>query len=180
MRLDALLRPRSIAILGASERPSIGRALMDSAATLGYEGRLYPINPKYPEILGQRCYPSMRELPEQPDVVALCVSYTRSVESFRTVADKGAGGAVIYDGGFAEHGDEGRRRQAELVGMSREAGIALCGPNCMGILNPHHRSSAYMQEVRDPTGLAGTVALVSQSGSICIGMLADIRRFGQR
>jgi acyl-CoA synthetase (NDP forming) len=178
MRLDALLRPRSIAILGASERPSIGRALMESAATLGYDGRLYPINPKYTGILGQRCYPSMRELPERPDVVALCVSSTRIVESFRTVADTGAGGAVIYDGGFAEHGDEGRRRQAELVGMSREARIALCGPNCMGILNPRHRSSVYMQEVRDPAGLAGTVALVSQSGSICIGMLADIRRFG--
>ncbi|PYN00195.1 MAG: hypothetical protein DME07_17560 [Candidatus Rokuibacteriota bacterium] len=178
MRLDALLRPRSIAILGASERPSIGRALMESAVTLGYQGRLYPINPRYTEILGQRCYPSMRELPEQPDVVALCVSYTRMVESFRTVADKGAGAAVIYDGGFAEHGDEGRRRQAELVGMCCEAGIALCGPNCMGILNPHHRSSVYMQEVRDPAGLAGNVALVSQSGSICIGMLADIRRFG--
>lgn len=178
MRLDALLRPRSIAILGASERPSIGRALMESAATLGYEGRLYPINPKYTEILGQRCYPSMRELPEPPDVVALCVSYTRIVESFRTVADRGAGGAVIYDGGFAEHGEEGLRRQGELVGMCRETGIALCGPNCMGILNPHHRSSVYMQEVRDPAGLAGNVALVSQSGSICIGMLADIRRFG--
>jgi acyl-CoA synthetase (NDP forming) len=178
MRPDVLLRPRSIAILGASERPSIGRALIESAATLGYDGRLYPINPKYTAILGQRCYPSMQELPEPPDVVALCVSYTRIVESFRTVADKGAGGAVIYDGGFAEHGEEGRRRQAELVGMAREAGIALCGPNCMGVLNPHHRSSVYMQEVRDPAGLAGNVALVSQSGSICIGMLADIRRFG--
>ena len=178
MRLDALLRPRSIAILGASERPSIGRALMESASTLGYDGRLYPINPKYTEILGQRCYPDMRELPERPDVVALCVSYTRIVESFRTVADRGVGGAVIYDGGFAEHGDAGRRRQAELVGMCGDAGIALCGPNCMGILNPHHRSSVYMQEVRDPDGLAGNVALVSQSGSICIGMLADIRRFG--
>ncbi|HEY7521682.1 MAG TPA: acetate--CoA ligase family protein [Methylomirabilota bacterium] len=178
MRLDALLRPRSIAILGASERPSIGRALMDSAATLGYTGRIYPINPKYTELLGRRCYASMHELPERPDVVALCVSYTRIVESFRTVAECGAAAAVIYDGGFAEHGEEGRRRQAELVGMCREAGIALCGPNCMGVLNPHDRSSVYMQEVRDPAGLAGNVALVSQSGSICIGMLADIRRFG--
>jgi acyl-CoA synthetase (NDP forming) len=178
VRLDALLRPRSIAILGASERPSIGRALLESAATLGYAGRVYPINPKYTELLGQQCYPSIRELPEPPDVVALCVSYTRIVESFRTVADRGAGGAVIYDGGFAEHGAEGRRRQAELVAMCREAGIALCGPNCMGVLNPHHRSSVYMQEVRDPAGLAGNVALVSQSGSICIGMLADVRRFG--
>src|SRR4029434_5758105 len=107
--------PRSIAILGASERPSIGRALMESAATLGYDGQLYPINPKYTEIIGPRCYPGMRELPERPDAVALCVSYTRIVESFRTVADRGAGGAVIFDGGFAEHGDEGRRR-AEGVG----------------------------------------------------------------
>jgi acetate---CoA ligase (ADP-forming) len=178
VRPDVLLHPRSIAILGASERPSIGRALMESATRLGYDGALYPINPKYAEILGQRCYPSMSALPERPDVVALCVSYTRILESFRTVADRGAGGAVIYDGGFAEHGAEGRRRQAELVAMSREAGIALCGPNCMGVLNPHHRSSVYMQEVRDPAGLAGNVALVSQSGSICIGMLADIRRFG--
>src|SRR6185436_15832515 len=102
MRLDALLCPRSIAILGASERPSIGRALMESAVTLGYTGRLYPINPKYTELLGQPCYPSMRELPEKPDVVALCVSYTRIVESFRSVAARGAGAAVIYDGGFAE------------------------------------------------------------------------------
>jgi len=178
MRPDVLLRPRSIAILGASERPSIGRALMESAATLGYDGRLYPINPKYTAVLGQRCYPSMHELPEPPDVVALCVSNTRIVESLRSVADKGAGGAVVYDGGFAEHGEEGRRRQTELVEMSREAGIALCGPNCMGVLNPHHRSSVYMQEVRDPAGLAGNVAFVSQSGSICIGMLADVRRFG--
>jgi acyl-CoA synthetase (NDP forming) len=178
MQLEAVLRPRSIAILGASERPSIGRALMESATTLGYAGRIYPINPKYTDLLGRPCYPSMRELPEKPDVVALCVSYTRIVESFRTVADKGAGAAVIYDGGFAERGDEGRRRQAELVGMCREAGIALCGPNCMGVLNPHDRSSVYMQEVRDPAGLAGNVALVSQSGSVCIGMLADIRRFG--
>ena len=123
MRLDALLRPRSIAILGASERPSIGRALMESAATLGYEGRLYPINPKYPEILGQRCYPSMSELPEPPDVVALCVSYTRIVESFRTVADKGAGGAVIYDGTIASL----RRVQEDVreVAAGFECGIVL-------------------------------------------------------
>src|SRR5688572_3939432 len=152
MRLDPLLRPRSIAILGASERPSIGRALMESATRLGYDGRLYPINPKYTELLGQRCYASMSELPERPDVVALCVSYTRIVESFRTVADTGADAAVIFDGGFAEHGDEGRTRQAQLVGMCREAGIALCGPNCMGVLNPHQRSSVHMNELRDADG----------------------------
>jgi acyl-CoA synthetase (NDP forming) len=178
MELDALLHPRSIAVLGASERPSIGRALMESAARLGFEGRVYPINPRYPEVLGQRCYPSVLDLPEPPDVVALCVSYTRILENFRALADKGARGAVIFDGGFAERGEEGRKLQATLVGICREAGIALAGPNCMGVLNPHHHSSVYMQDVRDTTRLAGNVGLVSQSGSICIGMLADVRRFG--
>src|SRR3569833_3578713 len=68
--------------------------------------------------------------------------------------------------------------QARIAGLCAEAGIALCGPNCMGVLNPHDSSSIYMQEIRDTSRLAGNVGLVSQSGSICIGMLADIRRFG--
>jgi acyl-CoA synthetase (NDP forming) len=178
MPLDALLRPRSIAVLGASERPSIGRALMESATRLGFDGTMYPINPRYPEVLGQRCYPSVADLPEPPDVVALCVNYSRILESFRPIAEKGARAAVIFDGGFAERGDEGRVLQAQIVGLCREAGIALCGPNCMGVLNPVHRSSVYLQEVRDPAGLAGNVGLISQSGSICIGMLCDVRRFG--
>jgi acyl-CoA synthetase (NDP forming) len=176
--LDALLRPRSIAILGASERPSIGRTLMETAARLHFPGRLYPVNPRYPEVLGQRCYPSVAELPEAPDVVAICVAAARVLESVRPLADSRARAAVIFDGGFAERGEEGRKVQAEIAGICREAGIALCGPNCMGVLNPHARSSVYMQELRDPAGLAGNVALVSQSGSICIGMLADVRRFG--
>jgi acetate---CoA ligase (ADP-forming) len=178
MSLDVLLRPRSIAVLGASERPSIGRALLESAGRLGFAGRVYPINPRYPEVLGQRCYGSVHDLPEAPDVVCLCVSATRILENFRALADAGARGAVIFDGGFAERGEEGRALQAEIAGICREAGIALCGPNCMGILNPHDRSSLYLQEVRDPRGLAGNVGLVSQSGSVCIGLLADVRRFG--
>lgn len=178
MSLDALLRPKSIAILGASERPSIGRALIASAGRIGFEGKLYPINPKYDEILGHKCYPSVEALPEAPDVVAFCVSYTRILENFRPVADKGARAVAIFDGGFAERGDEGARLQSEIVGICRESNILLNGPNCMGVLNPASKSSVYIQEVRDATGLSGNVGLISQSGSICIGMVADIRRFG--
>ena len=82
MALDALLRPQSIAILGASERPSIGRSLIVSARNIGFAGKIYPINPRYPELLGHRCYPSVEDLPEAPDVVAFCVSYTRILENF--------------------------------------------------------------------------------------------------
>ena len=178
MRLDALLRPRSVAVLGASERPSIGRAMVESLDRLGFDGAVYPINPRYQELLGRRCYAGFQELPEPPDVVAFCIGYARILESFEQLAARGGRAAVIYDGGFAERGEDGRKLQAAIVGLCKEAGIALCGPNCMGVLNPPARSSTYMQEVRDAAPLAGNVGLISQSGSICIGMLADLRRFG--
>jgi acyl-CoA synthetase (NDP forming) len=178
MSLDALLRPKSIAVLGASERPSIGRSLIVSARNIGFEGKVYPINPRYPELLGHRCYPSVEDLPEAPDVVAFCVSYTRILENFRPVAAKGAKAVAIFDGGFAERGEEGAKLQAEIVGICREAGILLNGPNCMGVLNPATRSSIYIHEVRDPANLAGNVGLISQSGSVCIGLVSDVRRFG--
>ncbi|MFO0997027.1 MAG: CoA-binding protein [Alphaproteobacteria bacterium] len=178
MRLEALLRPRTIAVLGASERPSIGRAIIESLPRLGYRGEVYPINPKYTELLGRRCYASISDLPVKPDVVAFCVGSARVLENFKLAAAHGISGAVIYDGGFAEQGSDGQRLQAEIVGLCREAGIALCGPNCMGILSPASGGSTYMQEIREPQGLRGNVGLVSQSGSICIGLLSDIRRYG--
>ena len=106
------------------------------------------------------------------------MNHERVLEHMRPAARRGVRAAIIFDGGFAERGDEGRRRQDELVGICREAGIALCGPNCMGVVNPHARSSVYIQTLADPALLAGNVGLISQSGSICIGLLADCRRFG--
>jgi acyl-CoA synthetase (NDP forming) len=178
MNLDGLLKPKTIAILGASERPSIGRALIESLPRLGFQGGIFPINPKYPAVLGQRCYPSLRDLPQLPDVVAFCVSTERVLDGIKQTAEIGGRAAVIYDGGFAERGSDGKKLQADITGICRDSGISLCGPNCMGILNPHNGSTTYMQEVRELDGLAGHVGLISQSGSICIGLLADIRRYG--
>lgn len=178
MNLDGLLRPRTIAIVGASERPSIGRALMESLSHLEFSGEVFPINPKYPSVMGKRCYPNLCEIGKPPDVVAFCVSTERVLEGLRATAEIGGRAAVIYDGGFAERGIDGQQLQVDIVGICRDANIALCGPNCMGVLNVHESSTTYMQEVRDGAGLAGGVGLISQSGSICIGLLADIRRFG--
>jgi len=91
---------------------------------------------------------------------------------------RGARAAVIYDSGFAELGEEGARLQAEIAGLCREAGMPVCGPNCMGILNPPGRVTTYKQNVMDTSYLTGNVGLVSQSGSVCIAMLSDLRRFG--
>lgn len=178
MTLSRLANPQSIAILGASERPSIGRTLLTSLERLGYPGHIYPINPKYSQLAGHRCYASVTDLPEAPDVVALCVSADNMLDHMHALADRGAGAAVIYGGGFAERGEEGRRLQEAITGICRETGISLCGPNCMGVLNPPARSTTYIYEVRDPAGLAGNVGFISQSGSIGNGMLSDVRRFG--
>ena len=163
MRLDALLKPRSVAVLGASERPSIGRMIIESLDRVGFIGDIYPINPRYESVLGRRCYPAVADLPTGVDCLAICVNHERVLEHMRPAAERGIGAAVIFDGGFAEAGAEGRRAQAEVTGICREAGIALCGPNCMGVVNPHARSMVYLQALRDPAPLTGNVALVSQS-----------------
>ena len=178
MRLDALFRPRSIAVIGASEKPMIGRRLIASLDGIGFTGAIFPVNPNYRTVLGRRCYASVTELPEAPDVALFCVGHERVLEPFAAAAKRGIKAAVIYDGGFAERGEDGRRLQSQIESICRGAGIALCGPNCMGVLSPHHCSSTYLQELRDPAGLAGNVGIVSQSGGFCISLLNDVRRFG--
>jgi acyl-CoA synthetase (NDP forming) len=174
-----LLEPRSIALLGASDRPSArSRAIHSTLAILGYTGDIYPINPRYETVGGLRCHPSLADLPQEPDVVAFCIGQADVLQHLEQAAVRGARAAVVYEGGFAERGEAGRALQSRIVGLCREASIALCGPNCMGVLNPVHRSSVYKQAVRDPQRLAGNVGLVSQSGSVCIGLLTDVRRFG--
>ncbi|HEY7248660.1 MAG TPA: acetate--CoA ligase family protein [Xanthobacteraceae bacterium] len=178
MRLDPLVKPRSVAIVGATDRPSPARSVIESLGALGFPGAVYPVNPKYQSVLNHVCYPSLAELPAAPDVVVLSVRKPLIPEQVRLAAERGARAAVIYDSGFAELGPDGARLQGEIAGLCREAGMPVCGPNCMGILNPSARATTYKQTVMKPERLAGNVGLVSQSGSVCIAVLSDLRRFG--
>jgi len=178
MRLDTLFRPKSIAVIGASEKPTIGRRLIASLDRIGFTGPVYPINPNYPTVLGRACYPNIAETPEAPDVAVFCLSHRLVLDAFTAAAERGIRGAVIYDGGFAERGEDGRQLQDRIAAICREREIALCGPNCMGILNPIDRNSTYLQEIRDPEPLAGNVGIVSQSGGLCVSLLTDLSRFG--
>ncbi|HWB50496.1 MAG TPA: CoA-binding protein [Stellaceae bacterium] len=178
MRLDALFKPTSIAVVGASEKPTPGRRIIASLDRIGFTGTVYPINPGYVAVLNRTCYPSFADLPEAPDVAVFCLGHERVVDAFIAGAKRGMKAAVIYDGGFAEHSEAGRARQAAIAAACRDYGIALCGPNCMGVLNPHHKSTTYLQEVRDPATLAGNVGILSHSGGFCVGLLTDTRRYG--
>ena len=165
-------------MLGASERPSVGRTIVENLQRIGFPGAIYPINPRYESLLGLRCYRALEDLPAGVDVLAFCVNHERVLEGLRSAADHGVRAAVAFDAGFAESDDEGRRRQDELIAICAKAGIAFCGPNCMGVISPHARSLVYLNALRDPALLPGNVGLISQSGSIVIGLLADCRRFG--
>src|SRR5262245_5308544 len=178
MPIDALVAPRSIAIVGATDRPSPSRSLIESLAGIGFAGPIYPVNPKYQTVLNRVCYPTLLDLPEAPDIVVLSVRNPLVPEQIRLAAKRGARSAVIYDSGFAELGEDGARLQAEIAGICREANMPVCGPNCMGILNPTARVTTYKQSVMKTEGLAGNVGLVSQSGSVAIAILSDLRRFG--
>jgi acyl-CoA synthetase (NDP forming) len=178
MRIDALVAPRSVAIVGATDRPSPSRSLIEALAAIGFAGPIYPVNPKYQTVLNHVCYPTLTDLPEAPDIVVLSVRNSLVPEQIRMAAKRGARSAVIYDSGFAELGEDGARLQAEIAGVCREANMAVCGPNCMGILNPIARVTTYKQSVMKTEGLAGNVGLISQSGSVAIAILSDLRRFG--
>jgi acyl-CoA synthetase (NDP forming) len=178
MQLDPLVKPRSVAIVGATDRAGPGRSVIESLGAIGFTGVIYPVNPKYQTVRNLVCYPSLTDLPEAPDVVVFSIRKPLLLEQVRLAAKRGARAAVIYDAGFAELGEEGARQQAEIAGLCREAGMPMCGPNCMGILNPTARATTYKQTVMDTTGLAGNVGIVSQSGSVCIALLSDLRRYG--
>ena len=178
MQLDPLVKPRSVAIVGATDRASPGRSVVESLGAIGFSGAIYPVNPKYPTVMNHVCYPSLTDLPEAPDVVVFSIRNPLIPEQVRLAIARGARAAVIYDSGFAELGADGARLQDEIAGLCREAGMAVCGPNCMGILNPPGRVTTYKQTIMNPAPLAGNVGIVSQSGSVCIAMLSDLRRFG--
>ena len=178
MQLDPLVKPRSVAIVGATDRGGPGRAVMESLGAIGFTGPIYPVNPKYPTVLNVKCYPSLTDLPEAPDIVVFSIRNPLIPEQMRLALKRGARAAIIYDSGFAELGADGAKLQEQIAGMAREAGMPVCGPNCMGILNPPARVTTYKQNIMDPAAIVGNVGIISQSGSVCIGLLSDLRRFG--
>jgi acyl-CoA synthetase (NDP forming) len=178
MQLERLLAPRSIAVYGASENRGPGRRILEMLDKLGYDGVVYPVNPRYDTVLGKRCYATLGDIPEGIDAIVFGVNHGLVMEPFRMAAARGYGAAVVLDAGFAERDEEGKARQAELLSLARDGDMAVCGPNCMGVLSPHQRTSLYTSNLLHPEKLPGNVAVVTQSGSIAIGLLSDCRRFG--
>ena len=169
--IHKMLNPRSIAVVGATERPQYGGRFLRAALQAGDRVRVYPVNPRYDELLGHKCYASVLDLPEAPDAVGVIVPYHRVIPVLRESAERGAGSAIVISAGFSERGVEERRElQAELGEVARETGVRVSGPNCLGLANIKDDVWACSSSRLEGVELkSGNVGLVCQSGASAFG-----------
>ena len=164
--IGALIKPRSIALVGVSAKGGAGANILKSGERFGYAIPTWPVNPNYDAIAGQRCYKSLADLPDVPDCVMIALPAEAVHDVVAQAAAAGVRSVYIVSEGFADAAnEEGRARQARLVALARSANLALAGPNCMGIASLHYRFAATMADIPDEAAPGG-ISLVSQSGGL--------------
>lgn len=160
--LEEVLNPRAIAVVGASDSGGRGSGFLTPLRDLGFEGELYPVNPKYSEIMGMKAYASVRDIPGVVDYVISSVPASQVLGMIADSAEKGVKGIHLYTARFSETGREGAAElEQEILRQARKAGIRLIGPNCMGVYYPGKRISFSGGMPRE----SGPIGLASQSGS---------------
>lgn len=168
-----LLTARSIAVVGASERlGSYGGTLLRNLRTSGFEGRLWGVNPGRGEVQGVECVPSVRDLPEPVDLVAVAIPAPLVPEVIAHSIERGCGGAVIVSAGFGEV-ESGRGIEEEIRTMALAAGFPVCGPNGNGVISVASGASAWGDSL--PRLNPGPVAMVSQSGNVAVNAIGSRR-----
>ncbi|HEX2209050.1 MAG TPA: acetate--CoA ligase family protein [Longimicrobium sp.] len=176
--LDAILRPRSIAVIGASRKPNtIGYQILENLVRHGYTGAVYPVNPTAAAVHSIRAYPSVEAVPDEVDLAIVVVPKQHVVESAEACGRKGVRGLVVISAGFAEVDGSGVDRQKALVEIVRRYGMRLVGPNCMGVLNtaPDRSMNATFAPTMPP---AGPVSFMSQSGAMGVTILDYAAEYG--
>ncbi|OIQ91682.1 CoA binding domain protein [mine drainage metagenome] len=177
--LGAMLAPRSIAILGASEQLSkINGRPLKFLLEMGYTGNIYPVNPKYPQIAGLICYPDVDSLPAIPDLAIIALPANNVCSAIEALGQKGVRAAVVFSSGFGEMGASGKEREAVLLATARASGVLICGPNCLGLINAFDKVYATFSQYADGDTAPGPVGFVTQSGAFGTAIAALARRRG--
>ncbi len=178
--LSFLFKPRGIAVVGAS--PGKGRIGAQALAALrvnGYQGAVYPVNTKYDDVEGLKCYPSVEAVPQPCDVAIVCIGGSHVAATLRACGRAGIRYAIVLSAGFGEIGEKGAAAQAELEAAIRESGVRVVGPNCQGVMNLRNRAlSGFGAIFLNTTLRPGNVALVSQSGGFGYGVLGHAQFAG--
>lgn len=177
--IRSMLHPRSIAIVGASpDANKLNGRPFHYLRRDGFDGPIYPVNPKYTDIDGIPCYPDVAALPEAPDLAIVVVSARMASQTVAALGQKGVAVAVVFSSGYSETGEDGARLEAELLAAARDNGIRLCGPNNLGLINAFDGVTATFSQYAYETPKPGPVAFASQSGAFGTGISALARSRG--
>jgi acetyltransferase len=166
--LENFFYPQSIAVIGASaDLNSISGKPIRYLLAHDYPGKVYPINPKYEEIAGLKCYPRVLAIPGEVDMVIIAVNYKMVVKMLEEAVEKRVKYALIFSSGFAESGDEGKKLQEQIVALSQKTGLRIVGPNCQGMVNLKGRVTGGFSTSLEPKPfVTGPVGFVTQSGAL--------------
>lgn len=174
MNLNKLLKPTSVAVIGASEKEGFGGDVCRNILSYVEDrSHVYFIHPKRDSAFGVPCYKSISDVPENVDLMVICTSQKTVIPLLQEGAKKGVGGAVVFASGYGEVGTaEGKQNEAELIAAAKELDIAVMGPNCAGFVNyiDNVQAFAFISAKRDRKG---SVGVVSQSGQLCLSMMDD-------
>lgn len=167
--MDAFFRPRSVAVIGATESErSVGRTALWNLISSPFGGTVYPVNPKRPAVLGMRAYPKLNELPEQVDLAVIATPAQTTPAIVSECVQAGVRGAIILAAGFREMGPSGEELERQVLDEARKGSLRILGPNCLGVMSPNTGLNATFAK---GMARAGTVAFISQSGALCTAVL---------
>ena len=176
--LDAILRPRSVAVIGASRRPdTIGHEVLANILRYGFTGAVFPVNPNASAVHSIKCYPSVDAIPDPVDLAVIVVPKDHVLDVADSCGRKGVRGLVVISAGFKEVGEAGAAAERRLMEIVRRHGMRMVGPNCMGVLNadPAVSLNATFAPTMPPFGHA---AFVSQSGALGMSVLDYAKEYG--
>jgi len=167
--LDAIFKPQRVAIVGASDSPSgVGYAVLRNMVGAGFDGVVYPVNPKRESVQGIAAYKSVLDVPHTPDLVVICTPAPTVMNVVKECAQSGVKGVVIISAGFRETGEAGLKEEEAIAQIARQAGMRVIGPNCLGVINPQLGLNASFT-VGMPKD--GHIAFISQSGALGTSVL---------
>ncbi|NLE94739.1 MAG: hypothetical protein GX600_03500 [Dehalococcoidia bacterium] len=167
--LQPLFRPRSVAVVGASDDAAkYGHKVLRNIIEGGFPGGIYPVNPRAGTVMGLKSYGSLRDVPQPLDLACIAIPAEQVISAVKDAIAAGVRSLVIISAGFGETGPDGMQRQMEIGTLCRQAGLPTVGPNCMGICSFSERLSATMETLRSAPG---NVSFISQSGTYGISTL---------
>lgn len=167
--LEKLFNPKSIAVIGAREKPeSAGNVVFKNLLENGYSGKLYPVNPRHSKIFSKKAYSKIEDIPETIDLAIIVTPSIVVPEVLEQCGEKGIQTAIIISAGFKEIGAEGEKLEDKLKEIIKKYQINVLGPNCLGLISPYINMNATFGNIK---AIPGNIALISQSGALCIAIL---------